>query len=385
VAGRPPLEVADVFRCPEVQALVGRYPAHHRRIVRALTACRTAALGGHVDECDRCGHRQISYNSCRNRHCPKCQGSATADWVDAQEEHLLPVPYCHVVFTLPQELSCLAVQNARVLYRLLFKSASEALLEVAADPRHLGARIGFLTILHTWGQKLELHPHLHCLVPAGGIALNQKHWISCRNGFFLPVRVLSRVFRGKYLAELRQAHAQGRLQMPEDLTKPGRFAQLLRQLYDHEWVVYARPPFGGSAQVLRYLARYTHRVAISNQRLRSLERGRVSFEWKDYTHGHRPRILTLAVAEFARRFLLHVLPERFVRIRYYGFLANACRERDLHTCRLLLEQHPLHDQACEAPNPDFNDASPREEAQHRCPACQKGKLRCIEIVPPDTS
>jgi hypothetical protein len=387
--------VADVLRCPEVQALVGRYPAHYRRIGRALTACRTAALGGHVDECDQCGHRQISYNSCRNRHCPKCQASATAEWVEAQRAHLLPVPYCHVVFTLPQDVAMLALQNRRLLYGLLFQCASETLLELAADGRHLGARIGFLAILHTWGQKLELHPHLHCLVPAGGLSQERDAWVPCRPGFFLPVRVLSRLFRGKYVSALADAFRKGKLRLEGELahfTDPVRFEDLIRQLRRREWVVYAKPPFGGPEVVVNYLARYTHRVAISNDRITGLADGRVTFDWKDYAHEHRTRSLTLEVVEFARRFLLHVLPERFVRIRYYGFLSNTCRQRELRICRELLNQAAS---AAERSAPaaqgirqtvsDADGAEADTNVHQACPSCQTGKLRCVEILVHDTS
>jgi hypothetical protein len=383
VAARPPLEVADVFRHPEVRALVGRYPASHQRVVRAITACRTAVLGGHVDECDECGHEKISYNSCRDRHCPKCEGSAAADWVSAQQNHLLPVPYCHAVFTLPQELAGLALQNQQRLYALLFRAVSETLPEVARDPRHLGARLGFLAILHTWGQKLELHPHLHCLIPAGGIAPDRSRWIPCRTGFFLPVRVLSRVFRRKYLAGLEEAYESDQLRLAGELSElkdPRRFEQLTARLRAHDWVVYARPPFGGSDQVLKYLARYTHRVAISNRRIRALQGRQVTFEWKDYAQGHRPRTLTLDVAEFARRFLLHVLPERFIRIRYYGFLASACRRSDIALCRQLIDQ----------PAPTSTDATgvtddAPNNLEGRCPACRSGRLFRIRLIAPDTS
>lgn len=381
---RPPLEVADVFRHPEVRALVGRYPATHQRVVRAITTCRTAVLGGHVDVCDECGHEEISYNSCRDRHCPKCQGSTAAEWVNAQQKHLLPVPYCHAVFTLPRELAPLALQNEKLLYGLLFECVSQALLDVARDPRHLGARLGFLAILHTWGQKLELHPHLHCLIPAGGMAPDRSRWVRCRTGFFLPVRVLSRVFRRKYLAGLEAAYAAGTLRLDgalRDLQDPDRFAELAARLRNREWVVYARPPFGGSDQVLKYLARYTHRVAIANRRLRQLEDGRVTFEWKDYAHGHRPRTLSVHVAEFARRFLLHVLPKRFVRIRYYGFLANACRETDVALCRQLLDHSAI---VAEADSEGSGSEAAPANGQ-RCPSCRSGRLSTVAVLTPDSS
>jgi hypothetical protein len=376
--------VADIFRCPEVQPLAASAPARQRKVMRALTTCRTAALGGHVDACDRCGHRQISYNSCRNRHCPKCQGSVAAEWVAAQEQHLLPVPYAHVVFTIPHALHPILLPNRRTAYDLLFRCVSEAMLELAHDPRHLGARIGFLTVLHTWGQTLQFHPHLHCLVPAGGIAPDGSRWIPCRGRFFLPVRLLSSLFRDKYLAALRHARRAATLQLPEPLAETD-FDILLSSLQQRDWVVHARPPFGGSAHVLKYLARYTHRVAISNRRLRMLEHGRVTFEYKDYANGHQLRLMTLDVAEFARRFLLHVLPDRFVRIRSYGFLANTCRERQLSTARALLGA--VSNSRAEPPAPDTAAqlAHTTTGTIRYCPVCQEGQLRCSDIIAPDTS
>ena len=304
-----------------------------------IAACRTAALGGHVEECDRCGHQQIAYNSCRNRHCPKCQATAAAQWLEAREAELLPVEYFHVVFTLPAALGPIALQNPRVVYGLLFRAAAETLQQIAADPKHLGAEIGFLAVLHTWGQNLEHHPHVHCVVPGGGLSPDGSRWVACRPGFFLPVRVLSRVFRGKFLALLRAAFDQGKLSFHGKLgalADAGEFRRRLAASAQTEWVVYAKPPFGGPEQVLKYLARYTHRVAISNRRLVALEDGEVTFHWKDYAHGGGQKTMTLKAIEFIRRFLLHVLPSGFVRIRHYGFLANrVCREK-LALCRALL-------------------------------------------------
>lgn len=340
---RPPIEVADIFRA------IGRefieksrrwLTWQHLKVLRAIEHCRTAALGGHVDSCSQCGHRAISFNSCRNRHCPKCQVNARNKWAQLRTDELLPVKYFHVVFTLPHELSALALRNKRILYGLLFRMCSETLLEIAADPKHLGAEIGFLSILHTWGQNLLHHPHLHCIVPAGGPAPDRLSWISPRRAeFLLPVRVLSKVFRGKFLEALGEAFRQGELTFRgnvQQLADPQRFQRLLTQLSRKKWVIYAKPPFGGAEHVLQYLARYTHRVAISNHRLAAFDGKRVTFRWKDYAHGNKKRKMTLSGDEFLRRFLLHVLPGGFTRIRYFGFLANRCRAVSLELCRKLL-------------------------------------------------
>jgi hypothetical protein len=374
---RPRLEVAEVVRS-YAQAYRERYrpsPAQNR-ILRAVAQCRTGVLGGHVQACDHCGKRQISYNSCRNRHCPKCQGSQTAQWLEAQQPHLLPVPYFHVVFTLPQVLAPLALQNPRVVYGLLFQAASRTLLEVAANPRHLGAQIGFLAVLHTWGQNLHHHPHVHCVVPAGGLAPDGSRWVSSSPHFFLPVRVLSRLFRGKFLALLLQAFDDGRLRFHgfiEPLTERSRFLGLVSQARGTEWVVYAKRPFGGPATVLKYLARYTHRVAISNHRLQSMEDGAVVFRYKDYARGRRLRTLRLEATEFIRRFLLHALPKGFVRVRRYGLLANAQREQRLARCRELLDGIPAKD----AIEDRSTEIKPHEPGVYRCPSCEKGLMRRI--------
>ncbi len=353
---RPALEVAEVLRrfLPQYRQRYGLSP-DQVRVAAALLACRTAALGGHVQVCDACGQRQISYNSCRDRHCPKCQAAATAEWLGRESAYLLPVPYAHAVFTLPHTLAPLALQNPRVCYGLLFQAASETLLEIAADPKHLGARLGFVAILHTWGQTLLHHPHLHCLVPAGGLSLDQRRWIACRRGFFLPVRVLGALFRARYLALLEKSFREGKLLFHgrlAPLADPSAFARLLRRARRQKWVVYAKAPFGGPEPVLKYLARYTHRIAISNSRLLAMTDQAVSFRYKDYVHGGREQTMRLAPGEFLRRFLLHVLPRGFVRIRRYGLLANAQREKQLARCRTLLGAGP--------PRPAPSEACPGE-------------------------
>jgi hypothetical protein len=339
---RPTLEVADIVRAVG-DRFWEKHKSHfawvHRKVLDAIVRCRTAALGGHRDQCVRCGHLTASYNSCRNRHCPKCQGTARAKWLAARSAELLPVPHFHIVFTLPHELSALVLQNKRLLYDLLFRTSSASLLEVARDPRHLGADIGFLGVLHTWGQNLQVHPHVHYIVPAGGLALDGSRWIDSSRRFFLPVKRLSRVFRGKFVAELKQLVSQNKLQFhgsQQYLAAPGCFATFLRQLVRQDWVVYAKSPFGGAEHVLNYLARYTHRVAISNHRLEAFENGRVSFRWRDYAHGGKNKIMTVSADEFLRRFLLHVLPRGLVRIRHFGLFANRRRQTALARCRQLL-------------------------------------------------
>ncbi len=379
---QPRLEVAEVFREHEAEYLVKHGASRaQRQVLRAVQNCRTAALGGHVEACDQCDHQRIAYNSCRNRHCPKCQGPACARWMQAREAELLPVPYFHVVFTLPSALGPLALQNPRVVYALLMQAAAQTLLEVAADSKHLGAEIGVLAVLHTWGQNLLHHPHVHCVVPAGGLAPGGDRWIACRKNFFLSVRVLSRVFRGKFVHGLKQAFARGELEFHGNLAElaaPEAFERLLDQVVRHDWVVYAKRPFGGPSAVLKYLARYTHRVAISNRRLVRLAGGHVAFRWKDYAHGGRQRVMTLAATEFMRRFLLHVLPTGFVKIRHYGFLANRFRTAKRELCRQLLgvptdasastcEAEPT----CAAPS----TAAPCEP--ERCPRCRQGRLRVV--------
>lgn len=330
------LELADIFRAQgETYRRQHRLSRPQLRAMRAIEICRTAVLGGHVYECDSCGAQKTGYNSCRNRHCPKCQALDKARWLEERGRELLPVPYFHVVFTLPEDLNALTLANPRRIYNLLFDSASQALLQLAADKKHLGAQIGFFAALHTWGQTLQLHPHLHCIVPGGWLSPNRKRWIASRPDFFLPVRVLGELFRGKFLAGLKEAHEAGQLVLPESLDRRS-FQLLLDELYAKSWVVYSEPPFEGPERAVDYLARYVYRVAISNSRLVRMEDGEVTFTYKDYREGSTVKEMILSVEEFIRRFLLHVLPERFVRVRYYGFLSPRRRERDLSLCRDLL-------------------------------------------------
>jgi len=339
---RPPLEVADLIRA------AGRSFIDHNRswlnrlhlkVLTAIERCRTTALGGHLDACARCGHRAISFNSCRDRHCPRCQSNARDRWIEARSYDLLPTPYVHVVFTLPHELAPLALQNKRLVYDLLFRTSAETLLEIARDPKHLGADIGFFSVLHSWNQKLEHHPHIHCVVPAGGLSPDRRRWISSHPKFFLPVDVLAKVFRGKFYEALKEAFTQGHLGFHgnlKSLGQPKTFSSLLRQTFSKKWVVYAKRPFGGPEHALRYLGCYTHRIAISNHRLVSFDDEKVTFRWRDSRHKNKKRLMTLHVHEFLRRFLLHVLPKGFVRIRHFGFLSTRNRSTLLPVCRRLL-------------------------------------------------
>jgi hypothetical protein len=382
---RPRHEVAEIFqRYLNSEAGEGARAWNPQQwaVANAILACRTARLGGHVDACDACGHTEISYNSCRNRHCPKCQGSVQAGWLEARQAEVLPTPYAHVVFTLPHALAPLALQNPSVVYDLLLRTAASTLQDVAANPLHLGARLGFFAILHTWGQTLVHHPHVHCVVPAGGLA-EDGTWKPCRPGFFLPVRPLSRLFHGRFLATLAQAFRDGRLTFHGRLVRyrhPAAFNRLLHEARGTEWVVYAKPPFDGPEKVLEYLARYTHRVAISNYRLVHVDPETVTFRYKDY-RSCRSRSQTLPLGEFCRRFLLHVLPKGFVRIRYYGFLANGTRARLLSRCREALGQLAAKAEPDTGPADDgqpFADLLPRD--RRRCPHCKTGSLRCVQLL-----
>jgi hypothetical protein len=382
----PALELGDIFRLhgPAYLMTFGDLLSHEQQqALRAIAVCRTAALGGHLDECNKCGYRKIAYCSCRNRHCPKCRGRARARWLAQRAAELLPVEYFHVVFTVPQLLAPLALQNQRLVYGILFRAAAETLLQIAADPRHLGAQIGFLAVLHTWGQNLYHHPHLHCVVPGGGIAPDQSRWISCRRRFLLPVRVLSRLFRSKFVAYLKAAFRDGKLGFYGELKLLGEkrnFIEWLTKVAGTEWVVYAKPPFGGPRQVLKYLARYTHRVAISNQRLVSLEGGRVTFRWKNYARGSEPATMTLQAEEFIRRFLLHVLPKGLVKVRHFGFLANRCRRKRVELCRSLLGPRPTQPLSLDC---DHGSASEEQASTvDRCPRCKVGSMRPVEIFLP---
>ena len=385
------LEVADIFR------QVGpAYREDHaeslssgqRRVMRDIERCRTAELGGHVEQCDACGHQRISFNSCRSRHCPKCQSLTRAQWLEDRQAELLPVEYFHVVFTVPQQIAAIAYQNKAVLYDILFRATAQTLRTIAADPKHLGAEIGFIAILHTWGQNLMHHPHLHCVVPGGGISPDGEHWVACRPGFFLPVRVLSRLFRRLFLEQLQQAFVNGELQFfnsLEALHKPAAFARYLAPVEHAEWVVYAKAPFGGPQHVLEYLGRYTHRVAISNNRLLDFTDGTVTFQWKDYRHESRNKVMRLDAQEFVRRFLLHVLPSGFQRIRHYGLLANCHREAKLEQSRQLLAA-PAPVAELPAEPLDYRDRYERLTgvSLRDCPHCHQGHMVCIESFLPGT-
>ena len=384
---RPRLEVADVFRrygpaYREAHGLTGG----QQRVMRAIERCRTAALGGHLERCDACGHERPAYDSCRNRHCPKCQALARAAWLAARRAELLTTEYFHVVFTVPEAIAAIALQNKAVVYGILFRATAATLRTIGADPKHLGAELGFLAVLHTWGQTLLHHPHVHCVVPGGGLAPDGTRWIACRPGFFLPVRVLSRLFRRLFLTHLQAAFADGRLHFAgvlASLQDSTAFAQALTPLRQMEWVVYAKPPFGGPAQVLEYLGRYTHRVAISNNRLLNLDAGQVRFRWKDYRHHDRQKTMTLGAGEFIRRFLLHVLPPGFHRIRHYGFLGNRHRAEQLVRCRHLLGM--LLPVLPAPPGPrDYRDVSEALTgiSLRVCPVCQHGEMRRVALLPP---
>jgi Putative transposase/Transposase zinc-binding domain len=383
---RTSLEVADVFRrhgAAYRQAHDGHIGRVEHKAMGAIEACRTAALGGHFEACADCGFTRQAYNSCRNRHCPKCQGLARAEWLAERQTELLPTQYFHLVFTMPAPVGEVAFQNKAVVYGILFKAAAETLRTIAADPKHLGAEIGLVAVLHTWGQNLHHHPHVHGVVPGGGPSPDGTRWVSCRPGFFLPVEVLSRLYRRLFLGSLQAAFEAGELGFFGDiapLAQPTAFARLIAQMGQIEWVVYAKPPFGGPEQVLAYLGRYTHRVAIANSRLTSIENGRVAFRWKDYRHHDKVKVMTLAADEFIRRFLLHTLPDGFHRIRHYGFLANGHRAAKLALCRSLL--------AAPTPQPVPPPADYRELYQRLtgrsldvCPCCG-GLIRRVGAIPP---
>ena len=383
------LEVADIFRQVGLayrQQHANALSRGQRCVMSAIERCRTAVLGGHVEQCDACGHQRVAFNSCRNRHCPKCQSLVRAQWLADRQAELIPVEYFHVVFTLPEAIAAIAYQNKAVLYDLLFHATAETLRTIAADPKHLGAEIGFIAILHTWGQNLLHHPHLHCVVPGGGIAPDGERWIACRPGFFLPVRVLSRLFRRLFLAQLQAAFDAGQLHffnalVPLQVTKA--FARYLAPVRKTEWVVYAKPSFGGPRHVLDYLGRYTHRVAISNNRLVDFDGDKVQFRWKDYRHDSHHKVMSLAASEFIRRFLLHVLPSGLQRIRHYGLLANRHRAEKLVRCRQLLAvPAPI----IVLPNEPLDYRDRYEQLTGRslrdCPQCGQGHMVCIETFLP---
>jgi hypothetical protein len=381
---RPKLEVADIFRAHAEaysDARLGALPPVQKEVIKAIMACRTAALGGHVEVCDNseCRYERICYDSCRNRHCPKCQSYARAEWIEARKAELLDSQYFHIVFTLPEEIAQIAFQNKELVYGLLFKATAKTLLTIGADPEHLGARIGFFAVLHTWGQNLMHHPHLHCVVPGGGLSLDGERWVSSPPDFFLPVRVLSRYFRSCFLEMLQQAYTQKNLKFYGTL-KPLRDSQQflahIEPVREKEWVVYAKKPFAGPEQVLDYVGRYTHRVAISNNRLLSLEDGQVTFRWKDYRDDNAQKTMTLSADEFIRRFLMHVLPSGFHRIRYYGWMSNCHRAENLEKCRRLLNMPPPSPPDASTTPADYKD---RYEALTgtslcECPICHKGRM-----------
>lgn len=381
----PKVEMADVIQAYGTEyKRTHRLPQRHARTLRDIASCRTAVLGGHVDQCDTCGYERISYNSCRNRHCPKCGSLAKEKWLRARKEELLPVPYFHIVFTLPDDLNRLALINQRVIYTILFQATAQTLLHLGRDKKHLGAEVGLIAVLHTWGQNLMNHPHVHCIVPGGGLSQDKTRWIESRKNFFIPVHVLSRVFRGKFLEQLKKAYHAKRLKCVgkvASLESRENFQKLLDRLYSKEWIVYAKQPFGGPEQVLAYLGRYTHRVAISNHRLVGISNGKVSFQWRDYRDHNREKIMTLDAHEFLRRFLLHVLPEGMCKIRYYGFLCNRKRQDLLEKCRTLLD----------APMPDVEPESVtwQEELLKLtgidvlvCPSCHTGKMLNERMLQP---
>ena len=386
---RPSLEVADILRAHGEafrRAHAGRLSLGQLKVMSAIEACRTAELGGHVARCEACERLAVSYNSCRNRHCPKCQGQAAQAWLEERQADLLPVPYFHVVFTLPAPMAAIAFQNKALVYGLLFKAAAQTLTTIAADPKHLGARIGLIGVLHTWGSALTHHPHVHCIVPGGGVSPDGQRWVACRKGFFLPVRVLSRLFRRLFSEKLAAAHAQGALSFFGELAglaEPKAFAAHLAPLRRTEWVVYAKPPFGGPAAVLAYLARYTHRVAISNHRLVRLDDHAVRFRWKDYrtadaaTGAVKIKTMALSPNEFIRRFLLHVLPAGFHRIRHYGFLAKGAQAPALDQLRSLITAQAA-EPAASPPEPEAPAAEPPPAEPRACPCCG-GALRLVEV------
>jgi hypothetical protein len=386
---RPKLEVADVFR---------RYGAAYReqhgasmstaqrRVMSAIEVCRTAALGGHLERCDQCGHERNCFNSCRDRHCPKCQSLARAQWIQDRQSELLEVPYFHVVFTIPEEIAAIAYQNKKVVYGILFRTTAETLTTIAADPAHLGAQIGFFAVLHSWGQNLQFHPHLHCVVPGGGLSSDRQRWVSCRTRFFLPVRVLSRLFRRLFLESLQKAFDAGKLKFfaaLESLRERRAFARHLARAKASEWVVYVKRPFAGPQQVLDYVGRYTHRVAISNNRLLDIDNDQIQFQWKDYRNGDQVKTMTLSADEFIRRFLLHVLPNGFQRIRYYGFLANRYRQKKLDACRRLLGMQKPDPHTAAPPEQDYRDHYEDLTgcSLRQCPQCQRGRMLLVAILP----
>ena len=384
---RPKLEVADVFR-RYGEAYRQQHGASmsvmQRRVMTAIEVCRTAALGGHLERCDQCGFERNAFNSCRDRHCPKCQCLARAQWIERRQSELLPVPYFHMVFTVPEEIASIAYQNKEVVYEILFQATAETLKTIAADPQHLGAEIGLFAVLHSWGQNLQFHPHLHGVVPGGGLSPDGQRWVPCRPNFFLHVKVLSCRFRRVFLEAFERAFDAGQLRFfhsLEPLRQPQAFFRLLERWKHSKWVVYAKRPFAGPQQVLDYVGRYTHRVAISNHRLLDIENDQVRFPWKDDRGGGQIQTMTLAADEFIRRFLLHVLPEGFQRIRYYGFLGNRYRKQKLEQCRRLLGTPTRAEPANTAKDYRDHYEELTGHSLYQCPQCQPGRMLVIEILP----
>jgi Putative transposase/Transposase zinc-binding domain len=386
---RPKLEVADIFRRygeAYRQQHDGSLSTAQRRVMTAIEVCRTAALGGHLERCDCCNYERPCYDSCGNRHCPKCQSLARAEWVGKRTAEVLPTHYFHVVFSVPEQIASIAYQNKAVIYGILFRATAETLTTIAADPKHLGAEIGFFAVLHSWGQNLLFHPHLHCVVPGGGISLDGNRWISCRPRFFLPVRVLSRLFRRLFLTYLEEAFDSGKLRFfssLEALRDRQAFNRHLDPVRNSEWVVYAKPPFAGPRQVVDYVGRYTHRVAISNHRIVDIEGGEVKFTWRDYRDNNQQKTMTLSADQFIGRFLLHVLPSGFHRIRYYGFLANPHRKEKLEQCRQLLGMTPTRESSSDpATLEDYRDRYERLTGRslRECPVCHHGHMISVTIL-----
>jgi hypothetical protein len=381
---RPPVEVADIVRAAGqkfIEASREWITAQHVKVLRAIERCRTSALGGHLDECPRCGYRTPSYNSCRDRHCPKCQANARQRWIQGRRKELLPVPYAHVVFTVPRLLAPLALQNKKLIYTLLLRVSAETLIEAARNPKHLGAEVGFFSVLHTWTQRMEFHPHVHCVVPAGGLSFDHRRWVSVnpRHCFFLPKKILAKLFRGKLRAALENAFAEGKIGFHgqlQNLSDPKVFHSFVHQLYRHDWIIHCKRPFGGPEYVLRYLGRYTHRVAISNHRLVSFTNGDVTFRWRDRAHGNVEREMTLPTDKFLRRFLLHLLPKGFVRIRNFGYLANRSRAKLLALCFQCLGSVPdtsiAEAESEDSPGPGL----------WKCPECGGPMIPIMRISPP---
>lgn len=381
---QPPFTVAEIFRAHSQQYRAqNRLPYHQLRLIGAIESCRTAALGGHVENCSHCGHQRISYNSCCNRHCPTCQNLARTKWLESRKAELLPIDYYHVVFTIPEQLNDLALRNQALFFKLMFETSAATLQTIAADPKHLGAQIGFFSILHTWGQDLRFHPHIHCVATGGGVSPDRSQWVGCKPGFFLPVRVLSALFRRLLLEALDQAFRNQLLLFPgtiAHLEDPAAFRTLLQPLKHIDWVVHAKPPFGGPVQVLQYLGRYTHRVAISNERILAFDKGQVTFQYKKYhsADSHKSRRMTISAEEFIRRFLLHSLPPGFQRIRHYGLFASRNKKQNLSLCRELLNATTDGLLVCAAQVQEV--VAQILEVCRNCPVCHAGLMIRTEII-----